>query len=287
MSKNTLIPPSFSLIKKKSIHLLINDQYKKYLLEQGIEDIKTFLKKYQSSATFLMGRTPHLSVPIEEGKRMVIRQYSHGGLLRAFTGNLYLFGSRSFQELALTEEIRACGIPTILPIAAIHHPVFPFFYQAYFLSLEIPDAMDSIQYLQEIGSRPFPDKLIRKRKAIRSAGLLLRQFHQAGFFHRDLQLKNILIAGNQPLLIDFDRSYRKSVLSVKKRIKNLLRLNRSVEKWKRLGLPLTRTDCWRFFLAYAGEERRIQEAMRRTLQTYSIRLFFNRLGWKLEKIVRS
>jgi hypothetical protein len=70
-------------------------------------------------------------------------------------------------------------------------------------------------------------------------------------------------------------------------IKNLLRLNRSVEKWKRSGLPITRTDRWRFFLTYAGEDKKIREAMEKTLRTYSLRLLLHRLGWTVEKIVQS
>jgi hypothetical protein len=122
---------------------------------------------------------------------------------------------------------------------------------------------------------------------IRSVGLLIRQFHQAGFFHGDLQLKNILAAGDQLLLIDFDRSYRKPTLPVKERMKNLLRLNRSVEKWRRLGLPITRTDRWRFFLAYAGDDKKIRVAMAKTLRSYSLRFLFYRLGWAVEKILGS
>jgi len=68
---------------------------------------------------------------------------------------------------------------------------------------------------------------------------------------------------------------------------NLLRLNRSVEKWKRSGLPITRTDRWRFFLAYAGEDKKIREAMENTLRTYSLRFLFHRLGWAVEKILGS
>ena len=145
--------------------------------------------------------------------------------------------------------------------------------------------MDLIQYLQEIGTYPSRENLLLKRKTIRSVGLLIRQFHQAGFFHGDLQLKNILVAGDQILLIDFDRSYRKPALSLQERMKNLLRLNRSAEKWKRLGLPITRTDRWRFFLAYAGGDKKIGEAMERALRTYSLRFLFYRFGWSLERIV--
>jgi 3-deoxy-D-manno-octulosonic acid kinase len=187
----------------------------------------------------------------------------------------------------LTEEIRSCGIPTILSIGAIHHRIFFPFYQAYFLSLEVPRAMDLIQYFQEMVAPPSRKNLSLKRKTIRSAGLLIRQFHQAGFFHGDLQLKNILIAGDQLLLIDFDRSYRKPALSIQERMNNLLRLNRSVEKWKRLGLPITRTDRWRFFLAYTGGDKKIRGAMKRALRTYWLRFLFYRFGWKLQKIVGS
>jgi hypothetical protein len=95
------------------------------------------------------------------------------------------------------------------------------------------------------------------------------------------------VTGDQLFLIDFDRSYQKMALSVGERMKNLLRLNRSVEKWKRIGLPITRTDRWRFFLAYAGEDGLIQKVMKKTIRTYSVRHLFYRLGWAFEKIVRN
>jgi serine/threonine protein kinase len=287
MFKKIQIPTSFSLTEKGRVSLLLKKEYQNLLLAQGIDDLKTFLRKTSQTAHYLKGRTLHPSIPFGDGKRMVFRQYSHGGLLRAITGNLYFFGARSFRELALTEEIRSCGIPTIPTIGAIHHRAFFPFYQAYFLSLEVPLAVDLIQYFDQIGSHPFRETISRKRKTIRSLGHLIRQFHQAGFFHGDLQLKNILVAGDELLLIDFDRSYRKSSLSTRERMKNLLRLNRSAEKWRRLGLPITRTDRWRFFLTYAGNDKRIKETMAKTLRSYSLRFLFYRLGWAVEKILGS
>jgi 3-deoxy-D-manno-octulosonic acid kinase len=285
MFEKFLIPKSFSLIEKGRVSLLLKEEYKTLLLAQGVDDLKTFLRKSHQTAHYLKGRTLHPSIPLGDGKRMVLRQYSHGGLLRAITGNLYLFGERSFRELALTEKIRSCGIPTILALGALHHRVFFPFYQAYFLSLEVPRAMDLIQYFHEISANPSRENISSKRKTIRSIGHLIRKFHEAGFFHGDLQLKNILAAGDQSLLIDFDRSYHKSALSTRERMKNLLRLNRSAEKWRRLGLPVTRTDRWRFFLAYAGGDKAIREAMAKALRSYSLRFLFYRLGWAIEKIL--
>ena len=287
MIKNIQIPLSFSLVEKGKVSLLLKEEYKTLLLKQGIDNLKTFIKKTSQTSRYFKGRTPHPSIPLGNEKRMVFRQYSHGGLFQAITGNLYFFGSRSFRELALTEEIRSCGIPTIPSIGAIHHRIFFPFYQAFFLSLEVPRAMDLIQYFQEIGAHPSRENLFLKRKTIRSVALLIRQFHQAGFFHGDLQLKNILIAGDHLLLIDFDRSYRKPTLSIRERMRNLLRFNRSVEKWKRLGLPITHTDRWRLFLAYAGDDQKIREAMEKALRIYSLRFLFYRFGWALQKILGS
>ncbi len=287
MATDTQIPQGFSFVKKDKSSFLIREEYKNLLFQKGIEDFEIFLKENRQSSNYFKGRTLHPSFPIREGERVVLRQYLHGGLFRAFTGSRYLWGSRSFQELALTEEIRSCGIPTIQPIAAIHQRTLGPLYKAYLLSLEISSAKDLIQYLRELGPAPPRQNLILKRKLIRSAGILLRKFHQSGFFHGDLQLKNILVKGDQLFLIDFDRSYRKRSLSLRERAQNLLRLNRSVEKWKSGGLPINRTDRWRFFLAYAGEDVTIRKAMERVFRTYSIRRRLYRWGWALESIVRS
>jgi hypothetical protein len=285
MFKKLIIPPLFSLVKKRRVYLLIHEEYKDFLLFQGIQELESFIKRYQKTAYYFRGRTPHPSIPLQNGERMILRQYSHGGVLRGIMGNLYLFGSRSFQELALTEEVRFCGIPTVQPIGAIHCLTFPPFYQAYFLSKEIPRAKDLTQFFKEIGPCPSLQNLILKRKIIRSTGNLLRKFHQAGFFHRDLQLKNILVKEEQLFLIDFDRSYRKSVLSIRERIKNLLRLNRSVEKWKRSDLLITRTDLWRFFSVYSEGDTEILKAMKKAFRNYPLRSFFYRVGWALGKVL--
>ncbi len=286
MSRNFVIPASFSLTRRGKVLLLINDEYKDELLGLGIGNPEKFMKNPPGATFFFGGRKPHPSIPLKNGKRVVFRAYSHGGLLRAFTRNLYFRDFRSFNELAITEKIRLSGVPTIQPVCAIHQFTFLGLYKAYFLSLEVPGATDLIRFFQQIGPQPRLQKLIFKRKMIRSAGLLLRQFHESGAFHGDLQLKNILIAGDHPLLIDFDRSYQGPGLSVGERTKNLFRLARSAEKWRRFGIPITRTDFWRFFSAYAEGDSEIRELMRKKLRTYTIRTFFYRLCWALEGVQR-
>ena len=280
MIRDVTIPPLFSLIDKGKNLLLLKDEYKDLLLRLGIDDVEAFVRRNQEDARSLQGRTAHPSIPLKEGERIVVRRYSHGGFFRLLTKDLFVSGHRSFRELALTEEVRSCGIPTVQPVGAIHQPVFLLVYRAWLLSFEVPQAINLVDYLRK--TDPSSGKGVSyKRRLLRSAGLLIRQFHDAGFFHRDLQLKNILVAADQVLLIDFDRSYRATRLSMRERMRNLLRLNRSVEKWRRRGLPITRTDRWRFFLTYAGNDRAIRQAMRRSLRFHSVGTFFHRVYWTM------
>jgi 3-deoxy-D-manno-octulosonic acid kinase len=281
MVKDIPIPPSFSLSKKGKVSLLLKDGYQDLLLKEGIEDIEAYLSRHKQEARYLSGRTPHPSVPLKNGERMIVRHYSHGGILSFLTRDLYCQGSRSFRELALTEEIRGCGIPTVHPIGALHQRVFPFFYRAYLLTRELPQARNLVEYLTENQHLPQREQLSRKRRIIREAGLMLQKFHDAGFFHSDLQLKNLLVVDDRTALIDFDRSYRKKSLSWKERMGNLLRLNRSADKWKRKGVPIARTDRWRFFLAYAGKDQEIRRTLRKSLRSYSMGLFLHRIFWSM------
>jgi 3-deoxy-D-manno-octulosonic acid kinase len=285
MFKNIDIPPSYSPIKKGKVLLVLKEAYRDDLLQQRIEDIEAFLQEHRKTSKYLFGRTPHPSIPLKDEKRMVIRLYSHGGLFKSLTRDLYLFGARSIRELSFTEKIISSGISTIEPIGAIHQSVLLLFYKAYLLSFEISGAKDLIQYFQEFGPHPSRERLLDKRRTIRSAALLVQQFHEAGFFHGDLQLKNILVSGEQLFLIDFDHSYQKKVLSADEKKKNLLRLNRSVEKWKRLGLSITRTDRFRFLQAYAEKDEKMGKAMKKALQTYSIRRLFYRWSWALQRVL--
>lgn len=272
-------------MQQKKTYLLLHNDFKDSLIRQGIEDLPAFFNTHLQTTQYLHGRIPHPVIPLEDGRRMVIRKYSHGGLLRFLSKDLFLSGTRSIRELTLTEEIRSSGIPTLQPIGAIHQKVYGPFYRAFLLTLEISLAKNLIQYLYEMESAVSPEKLFHKRNTIRNAGVLLRQFHEKGFYHRDLQLKNLLVLGDQVLIIDFDRSYRKTSLSRSKRTKNLLRLYRSAEKWRHFGLPITRTDALRFLKAYAGEDRKMIKAIRKALWAYSLRLFFHRLGWGFQKRV--
>ena len=121
-----------------------------------------------------------------------------------------------------------------------------------------------------------------KGEIIRAVALSVRAMHEAGLYHNDLHLKNILIARKAPFkayIIDLDKSSLHESLSLNQRIKNLLRLDRSVEKFMTAGAyrrasgrfavtnntplrPITQRDRLRFLRDYMGGSHTWKEMAR-------------------------
>jgi tRNA A-37 threonylcarbamoyl transferase component Bud32 len=195
--------------------------------------------------------------------------------------------SRPFRELWLTDQALKKGIATAEIVAACHTEVFWWFHRGHLISKEITNGRDLMSYLKRLqGSLP-AEKIAEKRNVIVAVAKAIRKMHDTGIFHADLNLKNIVIqidevAGIRSYLIDFDKSVMKQRLSERRRRQNLMRLNRSVEKAKRQGLPLTRTDSLRFIRAYYQEETgTLGDIVRDLNKQYGRHIYLHRLGKKM------
>lgn len=115
--------------------------------------------------------------------------------------------------------------------------------------------------VEEIWERLAPP---RRRRMAEQLGAYVRSLHLAGLYPQDLRAANLIASARGEdwrfVLVDLDRvrSYRS--LSFKRRIKNLVQLNRSV------GRRARAPERMRFLLAYAGgsskgERRRIAAAV--------------------------
>lgn len=177
------------------------------------------------------------------GRDMVLRPYLRGGLVRKISRDLYvrmgLERARSMREFALTAWMRAQGLPVPQVVAAQVTRLGPV-YRAALLTERIPDA------------QPFEDHLCAGplNTAIwHRIGVAVRQMHDAGVYHSDLNRRNILIdAQNQVWLIDFDKCDRRPPGSWTQ--ENLDRLHRSLARAAPQGRPLHwGIDDWRALVA--------------------------------------
>ncbi|UCD70768.1 MAG: hypothetical protein JSW70_07110 [Syntrophobacterales bacterium] len=294
MVSTSTLPQGFSLIKRGRTELVIRDLYKDRLMEREIHNLEVLSLRQGDKAQFMEGRGLLVSLPMD-GKgpeRMVIRHYEHGGIFRALTRDLFVVGSRPFRELILTEMARKAGLPTMEVLIAIKRLVLWPFYKGDLVSKEIPNSADLLQYFTRWEKAKAQKQLGEKRELIRQAGRLVREMHEVGIYHADLQLKNFIVemgeGGLGPLhIIDFDRSKVIHPLKSNKWLSNLLRLDRSVEKWRHSGLWITRTDRLRFLMSYLEGDEERRAFMRTYLRKYIRRRRRYKIGWAIERLLYS
>jgi tRNA A-37 threonylcarbamoyl transferase component Bud32 len=292
MDSPPTLPHGFSAIKMGKTELFIKDRYKDRLMEREIHNPEALIRRQRDKAQFMQGRGVLVSLPIEEkgAERMIIRHYEHGGIFRALTKDLFLVGSRPFRELVITEMARKAGLPTIEILVAIKRWVFWPFYTADLVSREIPNSIDLMQYFTRWDKAGDHQWLREKRELIRQAGRLVREMHEVGIYHSDLHLKNFIVEmGEEEVgslhIIDFDRSMTIHPLESDKWLANLVRLDRSVEKWRAKGLPITRTDRIRFLRAYLEGDEKKRELVRKYLGKRPRRRRRYELGWAIERLL--
>ena len=177
------------------------------------------------------GRERLRSICLGNGDKALIRTYRHGGVLRHWTGGVFCsWPPRPFRELAITEEIRRRGIPTVETYGACVEQLWGPFYRGWLVTRELTDAQDLWQafkmgLVQELGI----DRILR---AVADS---LRALHREGVFHTDLNLRNILISKEQGCvkgyIIDFDKAKRVSGNLPPELVRrNINRLLRSINK---------------------------------------------------------
>ena len=154
---------------------------------------------------------------------MVLRHFHRGGLMGRINRDLYLrvdaSKSRPLLEFDLLCEMRAEGLPVPSPVAARYVPFGPF-YRADIITQRIPDA------------RPLQDIIVEKTlspKVWSAIGAEVRNLHNHGVFHSDLNCRNIMMDTRDKVwFIDFDKCEKRTPGQWTQA--NLERLRRSLRK---------------------------------------------------------
>lgn len=280
----------FHLIRENQTQVLIDPKFLEWFQCMGFEKVGQILEKSQIDP----GRAGRhaLRVFCPDGRqdhRYVIRRYGRGGLLRRFLGDAFLFGSRPFRELLVTEEIRQRGVPTVQVVAALHHRVWGPFYRGELITKEIPGTKDLVSVVLGLGDSPSKGARALKHEIAIGAGRAVRFMHNHGVYHGDLNLKNLLVQSSDSdspkvYIVDFDRSKIMETFSTRKRMKNIFRLNRSADKFKTKGIRISSTDKIRFFHAYAEGDKEAILSLRRYLKHYHLYRKWYRIGWFADRL---
>lgn len=151
----------------------------------------------------------------------LIRPCRRGGIAQRFIKDAYLITNRPLRELKVHMYLYEQGFAAPEPFGVCWERAGILFRGA-IATREVEDAQNLLEYLS--GAPIGPEYTIER------AGRIIREMHDLGVFHADLQVRNILIAPAHPFIIDFDKAKRLRHVSHLQRTRNLLRLRRSFDK---------------------------------------------------------
>ncbi len=169
------------------------------------------------------GRGSAWIIKSEFGK-WVLRHYFRGGLYaKLISKDSYLWtgieNTRAIKEFKLLQHLQDMHLPCPKPVAA-KVTRKGLFYRNDLIMEHIKHEHTFTQYLTEIND----DNGIWGR-----IGAVIKKFHNQGIYHADLNANNILLAGDDVFLIDFDKGKVRTPKTAWQQA-NLNRLKRSIEK---------------------------------------------------------
>lgn len=291
--KKVELPAYFSTLSKGKITLYIKKEYEQRLSAEDIDMLFNLQKDSDKLKVSYHGRTPCKTLIMESlnNESFVVREYWHGGLFRKILRDIFWDSLRPLRELSICEAAGKSGIKTSEVIAIVKNRIMGPVYKCRLVSKEITGAIDLMELLLNSEENKL---VVRKRQIINKTAKAVKEMHDAGIYHADLHLKNILVqsAGGKDnvYIIDLDKSHQYEKISFHKRVKNIMRLDRSVEKMirnnkdvfgQRFPFPISKTDKLRFLKEYIKTDSKSERPLRYYLQSYKTSHNLHKLWWSV------
>ncbi len=223
------------------------------------------------------GRAALARIDRDEGP-LLVRMYRKGGHLRTLRGARFHGPLRPLQELALHRRLRAAGVPVLEAVGAVVHRS-PLGWSGSLLTREIEGAIDFEAWLYGVRN----GNELSDTRTLRRAGRAVRTLHDAGVSHADLHPKNLLVdPAGEVYVIDLDRAWTAAGrLDDERRLTNLVRLGRAIEKHRLKGMTAGRRSALRFLEGYAGDRAAASQWLDRIRARLRRGLGMRRLWWRL------
>lgn len=300
--KKAELPAYFSALNKGKITLYVKKEYEYRLSAQDMDKLFNLYKDAEKLNVSYHGRTPCKTILMESlnNESFVVRDYWHGGLFGKILRDFFWDRLRPLKELSICEVASKSGVKTTEVIAIVKNKIMGPLYKCQLVSKEITCAIDLMVLLLN------PEKIqfvAQKRQIINKVAKAVKEMHDAGIYHADLHLKNILVQfaeGREVnvYIIDLDKSKQREKISIYKRMKNIMRLDRSVEKMLRGNrdtfgetflFPISKTDKLRFLKEYVAsgnlpdyvQAGKSVKSLRYYIQSYRTSHNFHRLWWRV------
>lgn len=181
------------------------------------------------------------------GEDIYVKRYNTYSVWSRIEGSLN--GSKAFRSWQGARLLMDKGLNTAQPLAAIEHRQWGVLKESFYVTRAIEDSWISVEYYKE----KLVDKAVSirdKRFFLRSLAKLFSDIHGKGIYHNDLKDYNILVREEEGhlrfFLLDLEGIKEYEMLPERKRLKNLVQLNRT------LGRLVNNTAKIAFLKEYCG-----------------------------------
>ena len=280
-------PEDFLEVRKPGLLVWIRKGFSFLLDEEGVwRQDRAFCPVDGVSSYSGRGELLRVSLGPMGDSCALIRHYQRGGVFGHLLRDFYLGRTRFLQEVRVSEWARDQDIPTAEVLALRIEQKGLCLYRGDLVTREIEASEDLDEYLKSARTRDWSTK-DRGKEIIRSVALLLQAMHRAGLYHADLNLKNILVQiterGVNSYVIDLDRARVIRPLGSRMRIRNLVRLYRSLDKQGYLNDLVGMRDVVAFVRAYCGEDRELLTVCKEVMRKDVWLLRCHRAGLRLSR----
>lgn len=209
----------------------------------------------------------------------VLRPLRRGGWLGRLLGPRLFGPARPLAELYVTAALRTLGASVPEPVLALAWRAGGPFWRGLVATREVSGARDGHTFL---ASRPSKSEI---REVLAVTGSTLRRFHDVGGRHPDLNLGNLLVrnagadAGHRAevWVIDLDGARVGTAVSARRRMRELMRLYRSLRK--NGAADRDRLAAYLFHSYWAGN-RALRSRMLRWRRLYSLEVAIHALRYR-------
>ena len=276
MSVDATALPRFESFRTRGARLVVDADW------SGVDEVRALLDadafaRALSVETGTRGRTATAFFALRDGARVWLRPVRHGGLLAPLWGSNLLGLGRPLRELRVCAALRARGAPVPRALFVVGQRRGPFWSAVLGTSYE-RDTRDGLSLLTA-GMEP-----AALAAATRAAARAVRRFHDAGGRHADLHLGNLLFrardTGFEALVIDLDRGHAGAPPDASRRMRELMRLYRSLVK-RGLDARVGARDVARFLHVYCAGDRQLRRALLAALPREWRRIARHRWSWAL------
>lgn len=194
------------------------------VLRQGSEQITGALFAPEKCEVLpTVGRGAMRTFPWLPGRRGILRRYRRGGVIRHLLRESYLLRNRPLCEFLMHTKLIELGlpVPNLLGVCWTRRGCL----YSGFLATEELLGIDLDGWLRL--HREDPEGY---RSILNACGKLIKEMHEAGIIHGDLQVKNIFICAQSPFIMDLDGARLHPAMHGFRCQCNLLRFRRSFEK---------------------------------------------------------